>query len=353
VLAYHGARRGTQTVVLDPSGPLAALCRLPELAPYAQHLSLSAGTPGTLSPCGLIADPVRTDFDTEADYRAEVAVVAQARRETLIEALTGLLPYESRGAAGRWLPRVARPLPMTSDTTPWAVIIALGDAGGEAAELAEQLRDAAALRDGALILGEPGQPVEPVDTASALTVITIEGVQLPAEGTPPSEFSLRERIAQPVLALAILYASRFIYTGPASRRRQLHLDEVHFLARWSSGRSFFQRLARDSRKRNTAVFASSQVPADVLSLGVGALFAHAFVGRLEDEATTKEALRLVRTPEVYASTIAGLSRQWPGEFLYLDPAGRVQRVRIDAAWLPHLTEALRTDPGRRPIERAA
>jgi hypothetical protein len=95
------------------------------------------------------------------------------------------------------------------------------------------------------------------------------------------------------------------------------------------------------------------VPADVLSLGVGALFAHAFVGRLEDEETTKEALRLVRTPEVYASTIAGLSRRWPGEFLYLDPAGRVQRVRIDAAWLPHLTEALRTDPGRRLVERAA
>ena len=151
---------------------------------------------------------------------------------------------------------------MTPETTPWAVIDAL-DAPGRARRpsSADQLRDAAALRDGALILGEPGQPPHPVDTAAALTVITIEGVQLPAEGTAPADHSLRERIAQPVLALAILYASRFIYSGPADRRRQLHLDEVHFLARWSSGRSFFQRLARDSRKRNTAVFASSQVPA--------------------------------------------------------------------------------------------
>ncbi len=353
VLAYHGTRRGTQTVVLDPSGPLAALCDLPELKPFAQHLSLSAGAPGTLSPCGLIPDPVRSDYDSDAEYQAEVAVVAQARRETLIEALSGLLPYEYRGAGARWLPRMVRTLAMTPETTPWAVIDALTGAGADAAELADQLRDAAALRDGSLILGEPGRAVSPVDTAAALTVITIEGVQLPAEGTAPADHSLRERIAQPVLALAILYASRFIYSGPADRRRQLHLDEVHFLARWSSGRSFFQRLARDSRKRNTAVFASSQVPADVLSLGVGALFAHAFVGRLEDEETTREALRLVRTPEVYASTIAGLSRRWPGEFLYLDPAGRVQRVRIDAAWLPHLTEALRTDPGRRAAQRVA
>jgi hypothetical protein len=353
LLAYAGTRRGIQTVVLDPSGPLAVLCDLPELAPFAQHLSLSAGAPGTLSPCGLIPDPVRSDFDTDDDHRAEVAVVAQARRETLIEALSGLLPYEFRGAGARWLPRVVRTLAMTPETTPWAVIEALAGVGGEALELADQLRDAAALRDGALILGEPGQPITPVDTAAALTVITIEGVQLPAEGTAPADYSLRERIAQPVLALAILFASRFIYSGPADRRRQLHLDEVHFLARWSSGRSFFQRLARDSRKRNTAVFASSQVPADVLSLGVGALFAHAFVGRLEDEETTREALRLVRTPEVYASTIAGLSRRWPGEFLYLDPSGRVQRVRIDAAWLPHLAEALRTDPGRRAAQRVA
>ncbi|MGH9243519.1 MAG: ATP-binding protein [Acidimicrobiales bacterium] len=353
VLAYHGARRGTQTIVLDPSGPLAALCDLPELAPYAQRLSLSAGAPGTLSPCGLIPDPVRSDHDSEDDYRAEMAVVAQDRRETLIEALIGLLPYEYRGSGARWLPRVVRTLAVSPETTPWAVIDALTAAGSEPAELADQLRDAAALRDGALILGEPGRPTTPVDTAAALTVITIEGVQLPAEGTSPADYSLRERIAQPVLALAILYASRFVYSGPANRRRQLHLDEVHFLARWSSGRSFFQRLARDSRKRNTAVFASSQVPADVLSLGVGALFAHAFVGRLQDEETTVEALRLVRTPEVYASTIAGLSQRWPGEFLYLDPVGRVQRVRIDAAWLPHLTEALRTDPGSRPAQRVA
>jgi hypothetical protein len=354
VLAYHGARRGTQTVVLDPSGPLAALCDLPELAPYAQHLSLSAGVPGILSPCGLIPDPVRSDFGSDEDYQAELAAVAQARRETLVEALAGLVPYVYRGAASRWLPRVVRSLAMTPETTPWEVIAGLDAAGdSEATELADQLRDVAALRDGALILGEQGKPATPPDTTAPLTVITIEGVQLPAEGTLPADFTLRERIAQPVLALAILYASRFVYAGPANRRRQLHLDEVHFLARWSSGRSFFQRLARDSRKRNTAVFASSQVPSDVLSLGVAALFAHAFVGRIEDEATTREALRLVRTPEVYASTIAGLSRRWPGEFLYLDPFGRVQRVRIDAAWLPHLTDALRTDPGRRAARQVA
>jgi hypothetical protein len=347
LLAYHGARRGTQTVVLDPSGPLAALCQLPELAPYARHLSLSSGAPGTLSPCSLIADVDPDDYPDWDDYMADWRVVTQARREVLIETLAGLVPYGSREPAARWLPRVVRGLEVTADTTPWEVIAGLAATGNsEAVELGDQLRDVAALREGALVLGVEGEPPPEPMTDAALTVITIEGVTLPGEDTDPKDWSLRERIAQPVLALAIMYASRFVYTGPADRRRQLHLDEVHFLARWASGRSFFQRLARDSRKRNTAVFASSQVPADVLSLGVGALFAHAFVGRLEDDVTSKEALRLVRTPDVYASTITGLGRRYPGEFLYLDPAGRVQRIRVDADWLPHVKEALRTDPGR-------
>ena len=180
---------------------------------------------------------------------------------------------------------------MTPETTPWAVIDALAAGPGEAAELGDQLRDAAALRDGALILGEPGRPVHPVDTAAALTVITIEGVQLPAEGTPRPTTRCGSGSPSPCSRWPSCTPPGSSTPDPPTGDASSTLDEVHFLARWSSGRSFFQRLARESRKRNTAVFASSQVPPDVLSLGVGALFAHAFVGRLEDEATTKEALR--------------------------------------------------------------
>ena len=48
-LAYNAARRGEPTIILDPSGPLAKLCELPELRPYARR----AGPDGRRSraPC--------------------------------------------------------------------------------------------------------------------------------------------------------------------------------------------------------------------------------------------------------------------------------------------------------------
>ena len=83
LLAYQGARLGKQVVVLDPSGPLARLCSVPELAPHAQHLSLTDGEPGSLNPCVLIPE-----------------VAADRRPAGRSEASTGRQP-DARRPAGR------------------------------------------------------------------------------------------------------------------------------------------------------------------------------------------------------------------------------------------------------------
>lgn len=63
--AFHGARRGQSTAVLDPPGPLARLlCEMPELAPHLRVLDLSEAGPGTLSPWQLVPDPSRADCDS-------------------------------------------------------------------------------------------------------------------------------------------------------------------------------------------------------------------------------------------------------------------------------------------------
>ena len=49
-LAYNAVRCGERTIVFDPSGPLARLCRLPELAPFSRELDLTTSPAGTLSP---------------------------------------------------------------------------------------------------------------------------------------------------------------------------------------------------------------------------------------------------------------------------------------------------------------
>ena len=56
-LAYNAVRCGERTIVFDPSGPLARLCRLPELAPFSRELDLTTSPAGTLSPYRLIPEP--------------------------------------------------------------------------------------------------------------------------------------------------------------------------------------------------------------------------------------------------------------------------------------------------------
>src|SRR5690606_14839509 len=47
---YKTLRSGAHWTLLDPSGPLAALCELPELKPYARPINLLNAQPGILNP---------------------------------------------------------------------------------------------------------------------------------------------------------------------------------------------------------------------------------------------------------------------------------------------------------------
>jgi hypothetical protein len=116
------------------------------------------------------------------------------------------------------------------------------------------------------------------------------------------------------------------------------------------------RLARDSRKWDTAVYPSSQHPDDILGIGkIEALIGGALVGRLEDESAARAAMRLLRVSEEYATVVQHLSPRPPpgqpgatersGEFIYRDAFGRVDKIRIDASWHPELMQVLNTTPG--------
>jgi len=61
-LGYLAARRGVQVTLLDPSGPLARLCAMPELRPFSRVLNLTGSEQGTLAPYALIPTPLRVHF---------------------------------------------------------------------------------------------------------------------------------------------------------------------------------------------------------------------------------------------------------------------------------------------------
>ncbi|MEU7920316.1 ATP-binding protein [Micromonospora zamorensis] len=359
-LGYLAARRGVQVTLLDPSGPLARLCAMPELRPYSRVLNLTGSEHGTLAPYSLIPTPLRSEFGAGAagDREFEIAVSnARAERRMLVQDICMMLvpPQVAREASTATLFRHAvRQVPAEETSTLDDVVSCLGRLDDDAGkELANLLLDTAEMPLAMLFFGRPPEGLLGAD--AALTVITMAGLRLPDLKIEREYWSAEEALALPMLHTAHRLAVRRCYGGSMSSRKLVGLDEAHFMEGWRSGRSFLVRLARDSRKWNLAALVASQNPKDILGLDVQNLVSTVFVGRIaEDAEIASEALRLLRVPvnDGYEATLASLSaadtsssnRLGFREFVMRDVDGRVQKVRVDVSYVEGLLEHLDTTP---------
>jgi hypothetical protein len=387
-LAYNAARAGQPTIIFDPSGPLARLASMPELAPFSRVLDLTASRPGTLSPWQMVPEPTHEAFldhgvFDELEFERAVRRAAAERQQLMFDVLRMWLPATTlrltgvdvmlRDALRRVAERTRKRGLRDTRTNPRWIIEELetfqqnGPTEQQrelARQLVEELKAAAEFPLGELIMPPDRAPIddEKADDKT-LVIVTMPGLSPPPEGVEREFWGSEERYTQPLLHLAAFFASKFIYGRPRDVRKNVFLDENHLMGQWGSGRAFFVRLSRDSRKWNTAIGAASQHPADHLSIGrVDALMGSAFVGRLTKAATAIEACQLVQCPEAYAPVIQALSPKprdgqttgETGEFVWLDPLGRIGKIRIDLDWHPALRAALQTTPGRvRPSVRLA
>ncbi|KUL28408.1 ATP-binding protein [Actinoplanes awajinensis] len=360
-LGYLNARRGVQVTLLDPSGPLARLCSMPELKPYSRVINLTGSEQGTLAPYALIPTPVRSEFSTGApgDREYEIAVSnARAERRMLVQDICSMLvpPQVAKEASTATLLRHAvRQVPAEETSTLDDVVTTLQQLDNdEGRELANLLLDTAEMPLALLFFGRP--PAHLLGADAALTVITMAGLRLPDLKIEREYWSAEESLALPMLHTAHRLAVRRCYGGSMSSRKMVGLDEAHFMEGWRSGRSFLVRLARDSRKWNLAAMVASQNPRDILGLDVQNLVSTVFVGRIaEDQEIASEALRLLRVPvhDGYEATLASLSqvdtssqhRLGFREFVMRDVDGRVQKVRVDVSYVDGLLEHLDTTPG--------
>ncbi|TCB98946.1 hypothetical protein E0H26_05900 [Micromonospora zingiberis] len=359
-LGYLAARRGVQVTLLDPSGPLARLCAMPELRPYSRVLNLTGSEHGTLAPYSLIPTPLRSEFAAGAagDREFEIAVSnARAERRMLVQDICMMLvpPQVAREASTATLFRHAvRQVPAEETSTLDDVVSCLGQLDDDTGrELANLLLDTAEMPLAMLFFGRPPDGLLGAD--AALTVITMAGLRLPDLKIEREYWSAEEALALPMLHTAHRLAVRRCYGGSMSSRKLVGLDEAHFMEGWRSGRSFLVRLARDSRKWNLAALVASQNPRDILGLDVQNLVSTVFVGRIaEDAEIASEALRLLRVPvdDGYEATLASLStadatsahRLGFREFVMRDVDGRVQKVRVDVSYVDGLLDHLDTTP---------
>jgi hypothetical protein len=359
-LGYLAARRGVQVTLLDPSGPLARLCQMPELKPFARVLNLTGSEQGTLAPYALIPTPQRAHYPQSPAGEQEYGIAmsnARAERRMLVQDICSMLvpPQVAREASTATALRHAVRTVAAEETSTLDDIVTFlqGSDDADAQELGNLLLDTAEMPLAMLFFGSP--PPGILADQAVLTVITMAGLRLPDLKVEREYWSAEEQLALPMLHTAHRLAVRRCYGGTMESRKLVGLDEAHFMEGWRSGRSFLVRLARDSRKWNLAALVASQNPRDILGLDVQNLVSTVFVGRIaEDAEIAAEALRLLRVPvdDGYEAVLASLSladtassaRLGFREFVMRDVDGRVQKIRIDVSWVPGLLDHLDTTP---------
>ena len=368
-IVYKTLRSGAYWTLLDPSGPLAKLCELPELRPYARPINLLNAQPGILNPYRVVAEPELAHFLDEDDpdraWRREKALTAATRRRLVLDVLTGVLPFEvARMAKTRIvLLRAVRAVGGRPDAHPGQVFEMLRrdptehhDHAIVVADFLDEMRERMSL-----LIPEMGADPYTEVRDDRLTVLTMSGLTLPKDNIGREHWTDAESLGVELLNLAAWLTQRSIYERPRDQRKGVWIDEAFFLSEVPTGRVLMNRFARDSRKWNVRVLLSSQIPADFLKIqGFVSLLDSVFVGRLDDGPAQSDALRLLKVPvgAGYEQVVASLGRRpggdragterdrSPRQFIFADGAGGVERVRVDfsGSHLQQLCAALDTTP---------
>ncbi len=377
-IVYKALRAGANWTILDPSGPLARLCDLPELRPYARPINLLNAQPGILNPYRVVAEPLIEHFmdedDPERAWRRESALAGATRRRLVLDVLSGVLPYEVAKLAQTRivLLRAVRAVGGRFDADPGQVIDALRRDASEHHEHAVVVADFLDEMRERMSLLIPEADADPYrdHRDDRLTVLTMAGLTLPKDGVGREHWTDAEALGVEMLNLAAWLTQRSVYERPKEERKGVWIDEAFFLSEVPTGRVLMNRFARDSRKWNVRVLLSSQIPADFLRIqGFVSLLDSVFIGRLDDDDVQADALRLLKVPVGvgYEQVVASLGRRPgahrgglerdrdPRQFIFADGAGGVERIRVDFSGphLEHLREVMDTTPGAARTAAAA
>jgi hypothetical protein len=338
ILAEGEARLGHQTVVVDPSGQLDSLTRLPHLRDVSHVVDLSKASRGTLNPYRLV--PVCGDLDAEKTAQGERRALTQDALLMLVP--PALLASGDGGSITEAVMRAVADAPAEATSTPWPVLDQLRTQGGVGTRVAKILTDTADQPGGRLLFPADDTKVTTTSGADAvLTVIATPGFTAPPPGVPREQWTRDEQVAAMVAHLATRYAVARMYSSKAPKL--IVIDEAGLIGGSAAFQGFAVRCGRDSRKWNTLVAIASQNPADILALDseIPNLVGCAWIGRVTGTAA-ESGLVLAGVPTGCGHEQT-LGRLRAGEFLF--------RCWDSTAWTriylhhrPAIAAALNTTP---------
>lgn len=324
-LAYQCATQGVWTIYIDPKADAKPMGSLPGLG-NAQVLDLRAGADGMLDPFSM------------ADSAAERSLLAL---ETLRLLLGGVRISEEREAA--LIRAVDYVATQQAPSLSMVVDVLVQSTDLAAQNLGATLRTLQQLPFARLCFApDSGIRLRPEE---GLTIVTLLGLDLPAAGSSPENYSYENRLAVSVLYLLTRYARRLMLNLNKSHPKAIFVDEAWAITNTDAGARLIPEIARMGRSHNTALVMVTQNAQDLMDEQITNSVSSVLAFRSTNTGEIDAVLSLLGL-EVTEGNRAAVRDLYTGECLMRDVDRRVSRVQV-VAWEPNLYRAFNTNPETR------
>ncbi len=323
-LAHQMALQGVWTIYIDPKADAKPMGSLPGLG-SPRVFDLREGNDGMLDPFALGANRGESNLLALETLRLLLGGnVSEEREEALLNAIEKVSNEENPS-----LNKVVAHL--VQSTFP------------AARNLGNVLRTMRDLPFARLCFSENGgDALRPED---GLTVVTLLGLDLPAAGTKPDDYSYENRLAVSVMYLLTRYARQLMLNMDKGHPKAICIDEAWAITSTPQGAKLIPEIARMGRSHNTALVLVSQNAGDLMAESVTNSLSTKFAFRSSIPQEINNVMELMGLPQDqgYQSTVRDLNN---GECLMQDVDGRVSRVKIEL-WNTDTFDAFNTNPETR------
>ncbi|MCQ6281091.1 ATP-binding protein [Bacillus sp. EB600] len=210
--------------------------------------------------------------------------------------------------------------------------------------LGEHIRSFSELSFAQLLFGD-GENDTAINLQTALNVLQIQNLELPAPDTPQEKYNLSEMLSIAMMLPISSFALKFIHSDRHIFKTVL-LDEAWAVLNTSQGSHLASRLVRAGRSMNAGIYFVTQNANDLLDEKMKNNIGMKFAFRSTDPKEIENVLSLLnlKNTEYNASTLRELQN---GQCLFQDITGRVGVISINALF-KDLFDAFDTRP---PAER--
>ncbi|ALA55251.1 ATP-binding protein [Shouchella clausii] len=206
--------------------------------------------------------------------------------------------------------------------------------------LGEHIRSFSELSFAQLLFGD-GENDATISLETALNVLQIQNLELPAPDTPQEKYNLSEMLSVAMMLPISSFALKFVHSDRSIFKVVL-LDEAWAVLNTSQGSHLATRLVRAGRAMNAGIYFVTQNADDLLDEKMKNNLGMKFAFRSTDPKEIENVLSLLnlKNTEYNASTLRELQN---GQCLFQDITGRVGVVSINALF-KDLFDAFDTRP---------